>query len=188
MGPCAPNAVPCGCTPCAATPARAYRGLPGAKRIQRPPCAFLAPSGAEYARRAPVGSVLSGSVTRPNRFVTVRIGRRAISVEKSRLQERAPTSVNVTVGSAKPLRSLAPRSSRSNRWPRSLRVLSAQTYGRDLQRTPVKSVAFTIYPAGEHRLTKDRQMIEAGGRLARAPGPGTGLRSSRPGNARPTSS
>jgi hypothetical protein len=39
-----------------------------------------------------------GSVTPPHKFVTVRTGGRAISVEKSRLRKSAPTSVNVTVG------------------------------------------------------------------------------------------
>src|SRR4249919_2975958 len=38
------------------------------------------------------------SVTRPYRFVTVRTGRRAISVGNARLRDGASTSVNVTVG------------------------------------------------------------------------------------------
>jgi hypothetical protein len=37
-------------------PVRLHALRTGYKRIQRPPCAFLAPSGAEYARRADVGS------------------------------------------------------------------------------------------------------------------------------------
>ena len=40
----------------------------------------------------------SQPVTPPRRFVTVRIGTRAISMENLRLREAAPTSVNVTVG------------------------------------------------------------------------------------------
>jgi hypothetical protein len=69
------------------------RGRAGLKRAQLE----LSVISHSYARAASLSDAF-GSVTPLSKSVTVRTGGRAISVEKSRLQERASTSANVTVG------------------------------------------------------------------------------------------
>ena len=48
--------------------------------------------------KTPLQAILKELVTRLPKSVTVRTGGRAISMENARLRERAPTTVNVTVG------------------------------------------------------------------------------------------
>jgi integrase len=64
---------------------------PSSKSVARGKSATLDPARIRWSR-------LFDSVTRPRKFVTVWIGGRAISLEKSSLHKAAPTSVNVTVG------------------------------------------------------------------------------------------
>jgi Phage integrase family len=87
------------CVHSAPTLCAVSQGRPDPVRPQRghalPPAASRSALGHEPTQRPPL---LFDSVTRPSKSVTVRTGGRAISMENSRLHERAPTSVNVTVG------------------------------------------------------------------------------------------
>ena len=82
-------------------------------------------------------SRLFDSVTRPRRFVTVRIGRRAISMGKSRLQGAAPTAVNVTVRRRGPRISDRTRGRAPGRsGPHQGALTCAQGQGRDARVPP----------------------------------------------------